>query len=92
MYPPADAGSCERCLSCKGVQVRRARAEGFRVAICGNGASDLCGAREADLVLARDILRAHCEREGIEHVPWEALREVRDAMAASLREGPGPTS
>ncbi|MBM4319001.1 MAG: HAD-IB family phosphatase [Deltaproteobacteria bacterium] len=74
---PADgAEPCGRCLSCKGSIVRRAHAEGLRVAIVGDGASDLCAARQAELVLARGSLQAHCRREGIPFLPWETLEEV----------------
>ena len=86
--PPPDAESCERCLNCKGVHVRRAQDLGRRVAVVGNGSSDLCGARLADLVLARDILLEHCEREGIACVAWDSFEDVRAALEAELR---GPT-
>ncbi len=82
--PGLDAESCERCLSCKGAHARRARAAGYRVALVGNGASDLCGAREADLVFARDTLLAHCQREGLAHESWLTFEDVRRVLARHL--------
>jgi 2,3-diketo-5-methylthio-1-phosphopentane phosphatase len=81
--PPADGEPCERCLNCKGVHARRARAAGQRVAIVGNGASDLCGARAADLVIARDTLARHCDAEGIPYRPWTTFEHVAAALRAA---------
>ncbi len=80
VVPPADATSCDRCLNCKGAHVRRAQAAGCGVALVGNGASDLCGARLADLVLARDTLLQHCLEFGLPCVAWTQFLEVRDAL------------
>ena len=80
----ADGEPCARCLNCKGAHARRARAAGRRVAIVGNGASDLCGARLADLVVARDNLAHHCDREGLPYVPWTTLEDVQAALRARV--------
>ncbi len=77
---PHDSESCERCLNCKGARVRRAQRAGQAVAIVGDGASDLCAARCADLVLARDGLRRHCERENIDHLAWDSFADVLGAL------------
>jgi 2,3-diketo-5-methylthio-1-phosphopentane phosphatase len=74
--PPLHAEPCERCLNCKGVHVRRAHAQGRRVVMVGNGASDLCAAREADRVFARDTLAELCQAERIPFSPWESFDEV----------------
>ena len=76
--------SCARCLTCKGALTRRLKAAGRSVVIVGNGASDLCGARHADLVLARDTLAAHCQRESIAHVQWSTFEDVRAALQGHL--------
>jgi 2,3-diketo-5-methylthio-1-phosphopentane phosphatase len=71
---------CARCLTCKGALVRHLQAVGQRVALVGNGASDLCGARHADLVCARDSLRAHCAEAALPHVVWSTFEDVRAAL------------
>ncbi len=83
VLPPIDGEACERCLNCKGVHVRRARARGLRVAMVGNGASDLCAARHADLVLARDTLATLCHAEGLHFEPWESFAEVLSSLERS---------
>ena len=80
VLPAEDGEPCARCLSCKAPHVRRAHASGLRVALVGNGASDLCAARVADRVFACGGLRGHCEREGLAHTPWTELTEVAAAL------------
>jgi len=75
-----DGKSCDRCLTCKGELTRRLKAAGRKVALVGNGASDLCGARHADLVIARDSLADHCRREHIAQVEWSTFEHVREAF------------
>ena len=81
--PAADGVPCARCLNCKGAHVQRARDAGRRVVMVGNGASDLCGARRADLVFARDGLVDHCRREGIAHTPFDRFDEIVRALSLS---------
>lgn len=85
--PAPDGEPCARCLTCKGALVRRLQATGRSVALVGNGASDLCGARHADLVIARDSLATHCRRESIPHTTWATFADVRAALAP-LTTGP----
>jgi 2-hydroxy-3-keto-5-methylthiopentenyl-1-phosphate phosphatase len=77
----ADVDPCARCLSCKGALARqlKQRTPGMRIALVGNGASDLCGAREADAVFARDSLARHCSEEKIPYVPWSSARDITSA-------------
>ncbi len=82
VLPPVDGEPCERCLNCKGVHVRRARAAGARVVMVGNGASDLCAAREADLVFARDTLASLCDTHGVDYIPWQGFAEVLAGLPA----------
>jgi len=82
ILPPPQAEPCARCLNCKGEHVRRAQSAGLAVALIGNGASDLCAARLADLVLARDGLIDRCREQGIPHVTW---RDFEEALAALER-------
>jgi 2-hydroxy-3-keto-5-methylthiopentenyl-1-phosphate phosphatase len=73
---PLDGESCERCSNCKGAHVRRAHAAGQRVVMVGNGASDLCAARLADLVFARDTLATLCDAEALPYLSWDGFPDV----------------
>jgi HAD superfamily phosphoserine phosphatase-like hydrolase len=74
-------GDCPRCgpKSCKAGIVRRLRRRGDVVLVFGDGPSDLCPAREADMVFARGHLAERCEQEGLE---WRLLTD----FATVLRE------
>jgi len=79
-------GDCERCgpASCKTGILRALRQDGDLVAVFGDGVSDLCPAREADVVFARTTLAAQCEREGIAYHPLSDYDEARRELAAWL--------
>jgi 2-hydroxy-3-keto-5-methylthiopentenyl-1-phosphate phosphatase len=72
-------GDCPTCgpRRCKGGVVRLLRREGDTVAVFGDGISDLCLAREADVVFARGRLAELCEREGI---AYHRLSDYRPAL------------
>ena len=67
-------GDCPLCGPgfCKGPVVRRLRRPGHAVVAFGDGARDLCMAREADLTFARGELLGLCRRDGL------PVRELTD--------------
>jgi 2-hydroxy-3-keto-5-methylthiopentenyl-1-phosphate phosphatase len=64
-------GDCPRCgpRACKGAALRSLRRPGELVLVFGDGVSDLCPAREADLTFARGHLAKRCAAEGLEWRP-----------------------
>jgi len=81
-------GDCPRCgpKSCKGAALRAMRRPGERVLVFGDGASDVCPAREADLVFAHGHLAERCAAEGLAWRPLTHFGDVWpqvDAWAAS---------
>jgi len=81
VYSPR-LGDCPRCGpgACKAAVLRELRRPGDTVWVFGDGASDLCPAREADLVFARGHLADACAAEGL---PWRPLDfgAAREALA-----------
>lgn len=86
-FPYAGRG-CGRCGNCKGGAVAAARRYG-PVVFVGNGLSDRCGAREADLVFAKDDLARFCRRENIPFAPFRTFEDVDLDRAARVLFRPG---
>lgn len=62
---PVDAFGCGACGNCKGVVVEAARARGAKLVIAvGDGTSDECLARTADVIIGRDWLLDHARALG----------------------------
>jgi 2-hydroxy-3-keto-5-methylthiopentenyl-1-phosphate phosphatase len=74
-------GTCgERC---KRDDVLR-RADGRTLGYVGDGWSDRCAARAADLVFARAGLARYLDDEGTPYVPFEDFHDVREGLVAYL--------
>lgn len=70
--------TCGHCANCKAYHVRSAKADGSRVIYIGDGLSDRCGAREADVVFAkrgRDLLQ-FCRENQINHFEFQNFSDV----------------
>ena len=80
------SGGCGRCGNCKGAHAAEWRARGYEVRVVGDGYSDRCAAREADVVFARGNLLEWCRGEGREVTPFEDFA----ALAAVAAETAGP--
>jgi 2,3-diketo-5-methylthio-1-phosphopentane phosphatase len=74
--------ACRVCGNCKGRHVRDHQAAGHRVVFVGDGLSDRCGARCADVVVARDALLDWCLGQGIAARRFESFAALADAVAA----------
>jgi len=78
---------CTRCGSCKGERIEEYRLAcdtPCRVAFVGDGYSDACAARAADLLFAKDDLQQYCEAEKI---PYNRFVDFRDVAKVLIHEG-----
>jgi len=71
---------CGLCGNCKSGHLKRYRERGYGVIYIGDGITDFCPARQADLVLARGALADYCNREGIDHIPFDDFYDVVHAL------------
>ena len=80
----ADRG--ERCAECgrrcKRHDLRARLSGGERLVYIGDGVSDRCAARMADLVFARDHLARDLAADGVPFVPFQDFVEVRERLDA----------
>ncbi len=71
---------CAICGNCKTSHMERLRKPGQRVVYVGDGWSDRCAARHADMLFAKGRLRAFCEQEKIPHFRFERFQDVRGVL------------
>lgn len=79
-----DLGFPHRNAECDGgngvckcaVANRLAGVHGGPVVLIGDGKSDACLARSADIVFAKSSLIRFCEEQGIDHIPFENFGDV----------------
>lgn len=76
---------CDECSNCKTRLIEMYQASGAKVVFVGDGLTDRCPAKKADLVFARRELLSYCEKEGIGHVPFRSFDDVREGME---KDGP----
>jgi len=78
-FPHADAG-CDRCACCKRDIMLTRSAEEDVIAYAGEGFSDRCPVRYADIVFAKDDLQTYCQNENISYYPYAAFDDVVERL------------
>jgi len=78
-HPFSDA-KCESCGTCKKAQLLELGKKGHTTVYIGDGISDRCPAREADVLFARDGLLEYCRKEGLRCIPYEDFGDVLSVL------------
>ncbi len=76
---PHENLSCERCGVCKGERIqqfRQASGDDWRVVFVGDGYSDACATREADLIFAKKDLERYCLQNNIAYLSYDTFFDV----------------
>lgn len=76
---PHDNHSCKRCGSCKAERIAEFRAtfdSPTRAIFVGDGYSDACATREADIILAKKDLEEYCRASNIEYSSYDDFYDV----------------
>jgi 2,3-diketo-5-methylthio-1-phosphopentane phosphatase len=74
-FPHPDA-VCDRCACCKRNIMLTGSAEEDSIAYVGEGFSDRCPVRYADIVFAKDVLQTYCQNENISYYPYSTFGDV----------------
>ena len=74
-FPHSDAG-CDRCACCKRNIMLTRSAEEDIIAYVGEGFSDRCPVRYADIVFAKDVLQTYCQDENISYYEYATFDDV----------------
>ena len=75
---------CERCACCKRNHMLASCSDDDRIVYIGEGYSDRCPARYADIVFAKDDLLKYCQRENISYVAYRSFDDVVDRLSSLL--------
>lgn len=71
---------CEKCGTCKSGVLKEYRKCYDRVIYIGNGHSDVCPAKNADLVFAKDVLYESCKKNGTACVYYENFNDIGEYL------------
>jgi len=72
--------ACGQCGNCKVEHLFRLRRHAARVIYLGDGHSDLCAARYADLIFAKHALAEDCRSAGRPYIPFETFADVLEVL------------
>jgi 2,3-diketo-5-methylthio-1-phosphopentane phosphatase len=77
---PHMARDCRECGNCKTEELLALKPGYRRVLYLGDGYSDMCAARHADVLFAKSHLAEFCLREGLPFHPFETFAEITEAL------------
>jgi 2-hydroxy-3-keto-5-methylthiopentenyl-1-phosphate phosphatase len=83
---------CEESGACKCARVWHNKEAGRKVVFAGDGASDFCVAKEADVLFARGTLADHCRATGIPFTAFDSLLPVLDAVQELAQSSRPPSA
>jgi len=84
-FPYYQAGCCN-CGNCKGAHVRNEKQPGETTIYIGDGHSDICGLREADITFAKGALLEYCREKGISCRTFNDFADIDRAIKNLLAE------
>ncbi|MEN6620378.1 MAG: MtnX-like HAD-IB family phosphatase [Smithella sp.] len=69
---------CGRCGTCKSNILHSYRLIYDKIIYIGDGYSDFCPSKYADLVFAKKLLYQRCEKEGTPCLPFDSFKEINE--------------
>lgn len=74
---PHTYAPCTRCAHPKTLHIAKARQEGFfPIVFIGDGTTDRCPVKYADIAFAKIGLANYCDSEGIPYNAWDTFRDI----------------
>ncbi len=86
---PYENLECGKCGTCKKQIVTARKGQNWFIVYIGDGISDECAVKEADLVYAKGTLARYCQEQGISYVPYETFADILKHFAQLLTEKSG---
>ncbi len=76
---------CGSCGHCKSSHVRLSKHKRFfPIIYIGDGTTDRCPVKEADLVFAKDSLARYCTRNDISFIEWKTFGDIQNYLSKHL--------
>ena len=75
---------CTRCASCKRNHMLSLAGDDDIIVLIGEGTSDRCPAKYADVVFAKDLLLKHCCQENISYFEYKTFADITERMKQLL--------
>ena len=85
-YPHADM-DCDDCGNCKSALVKALQADGNYVVFIGNGRTDYCPAKYANIVFACDMLASKLQEEGRPFILFDDFHDILEAWDSVVAHG-----
>jgi len=79
-----ESEKCGRCGTCKRSLLDRFRPDHDRIIYVGDGHSDICAARMADQIFAKDILYEKCMDNGTPCIRYDDFGDIRRCLEKTL--------
>ncbi len=76
IIPGGTSSDCDKCNHCKTQYIRSAKDKGYTTIYIGNGNTDRCPSKQADIVFAKGELKEFCRKEKIKFFSFRDLHEV----------------
>lgn len=89
---PYESESCDRCACCKRTVMLTNSGEDDILVCIGEGYSDRCPAKYADMIFAKDDFLSWCREEGLPHYEYSSFDDITRRLAEMLavhRKKPG---
>jgi 2,3-diketo-5-methylthio-1-phosphopentane phosphatase len=85
-FPYQDA-ECTRCACCKRNIILTGSGDEDVIGYIGEGYSDMCPARYADIVFAKSSLQTFCQKENISYYSYVTLHDVVERLRGLMSTG-----
>ncbi len=81
---PHKSEHCGSCGNCKLDYAKQVRQKGARIIYIGDGYSDRCVSKIADVVFAKDVLAEYCREQGTPYLPFSDFTDIIHACRSGV--------
>jgi len=81
---PLGNDKCAKCAHCKKSSMRTPPGKRHLSVYIGDGLSDLCPAKECDIIFAKEPLIGYLNKDKVDHIPFKKLKKVYNYFKGHL--------